>query len=88
MQLAAEWCICAPQKNISPADICQAAHGMAKHLHMRLAAIAAAHECQQGRHATTVYHQLTAGFAVACAELNSGDCCDDLCMSTKEAPAT
>lgn len=51
---------------------------MPQHLHMWLAAVAAAHEGQQCADTTAVNHQLAAGLAVARAELNGSHCCDNL----------
>lgn len=51
---------------------------MAQHLHVWLAAVAAAHEFQQRRHAAVVHHEHAAGLAVARAELDGSHRGDDL----------
>lgn len=66
------------QPSSPPAYVGQASKGMAQHLHVWLAAVAAAHELQQRLDALTVNHQLTAGLAVAGAELNGCNSSDHL----------
>lgn len=62
----------------SPADVGQAGQCMPQHLHVRLAAVAAAHEGQQRTDTTAVHHKLAACLAVARAELDCCHCGDDL----------